>query len=90
MGRRNWKTGRTEISNLLPDEFLQSDTMQVLLLEAKIERSRGHRLIGWAVQLREERVRQRLFDGDTFSWMNLQHLPHEIQCILRCARELTT
>jgi hypothetical protein len=76
-----WQAHGTEVSNLLPDELLQTNTMQFLILKAKVEGAFGHGLVLLTVKLCHEGMLQCFVDSDSLFGMDLKHLSEEVQCL---------
>ena len=86
--RGNRKTGRAEVSNLLPDQFLQSHAVKLLVLKAKVEGATRYGFVGWIMEGFKEGVLQGILHGDSLNGVDLQHLAHDVQSFQRCSREL--
>jgi len=86
--RGNRKTGRSEVSNLLPNQFLQSHTVKLLVLEAKVKGATRYGFIGWIVERFEKLVLQRVVHVDSLFGVDLHHLSHDVQGFKWCSWKL--
>eukprot|EP00553_Chaetoceros_curvisetus_P002270 CAMPEP_0204630432 /NCGR_PEP_ID=MMETSP0717-20131115/20455_1 /ASSEMBLY_ACC=CAM_ASM_000666 /TAXON_ID=230516 /ORGANISM="Chaetoceros curvisetus" /LENGTH=100 /DNA_ID=CAMNT_0051647675 /DNA_START=223 /DNA_END=525 /DNA_ORIENTATION=- len=64
---------RSELSHLLPDQFLKSDPTQFLILEPKVKRSMCDRFSIRIVQRCKEGMSESIFYLDTLNGVNSEH-----------------
>lgn len=88
--RRDRKANGAEVSDLFPNELLQSDAVQFLILEAEVERAVAHGLVLFAVELRHEGMLQCIVDRDALPRVDLEHSPEKVYALGRCIGELLT
>ena len=60
--RGNRKSGGAEVSNLFPNELLQSDTVKFLVLKTEVERTARYGFISWIMECFKECVLQCIVD----------------------------
>ena len=84
------QASRSEISNLLPNQFLQPHAVELLILKGPIKGRLAHWLIFRIVQLLQERMLQSLLHCNALPGMDLQHLAQQIKSIVGSSGELTT
>lgn len=77
-----------EVATFLPDQLLQSASVEFLVFKGEIKTLCSNRLVAGTTKLGKERMRQSLIDSDALFRMDVKHLAKNIESITRSSREL--
>lgn len=84
----NGHAGWPEVTTFLPDQLLQSASVELLVFKGEIKTFCCNRLVARTTKLGKERMRQSLIDCDTLFWMDVKHLAKYVESITGSFREL--